>query len=300
MASTMAMTGAPGGPGSPTGSYNYRGQSFNTGAPGASCCGGDDKGPLAYVGPGGGRYVLEPAYRFVGVGGDHDVPRPRWTVRMCLPYFIPFAICCLLPALLCWWWVSEQDSYNCSIDFDTYDISWSLDKAEYCCERRGRGCDYEEINVRAQEESEQPVQEIHLPPPTPPATNAPPAANLPPADPYNCAIGTEQQWPAPKLAWCCQHHPQRLTKCGGGAQPQPAQPADPYNCAEGFANWHLGWSVSKKTWCCSVHGKACENGQQPAKPFDCVAGLANWNQGWSAPKKAWCCNNEGKGCPNGR
>merc|ERR1711997_1265220 len=59
--------------------------------------------------------------------------------------------------------------------------------------------------------------------------------------------------------------------------------------------------VSKKQWCCRVHGKGCpENGEgweaQPAAEYDCNAGFENWVKGWSIPKKQWCCEHFSAGC----
>jgi hypothetical protein len=31
-------------------------------------------------------------------------------------------------------------------------------------------------------------------------------------------------------------------------------------------------------------------------PFDCVAGFSNWQHGWSIAKKTWCCTNQNRGC----
>jgi len=84
-------------------------------------------------------------------------------------------------------------------------------------------------------------------------------------------------------------------------QQDPVGPVDPFNCADDYNEWQSGWSVDKKQWCCSIHGKGCPvNGggyePTPAMSYDCNAGFANWVKGWSVPKKSWCCQHAHKGC----
>jgi len=87
---------------------------------------------------------------------------------------------------------------------------------------------------------------------------------------------------------------------------------DNYDCDDGFTNWELGWSESKKVYCCEHAGRACSSGGYAGRqaavvsehiaaalPYDCNAGLAKWEDGWSVEKKTWCCDHTGRGCEGG-
>eukprot|EP00929_Paragymnodinium_shiwhaense_P080353 TRINITY_DN4189_c0_g1_i1.p1 TRINITY_DN4189_c0_g1~~TRINITY_DN4189_c0_g1_i1.p1 ORF type:complete len:1069 (-),score=391.63 TRINITY_DN4189_c0_g1_i1:12-3218(-) len=66
-----------------------------------------------------------------------------------------------------------------------------------------------------------------------------------------------------------------------------------FNCfEEGFEMNLWAWSVSKRIWCCKVHGIACNE-----KPFNCQEGQ---EIGWSKDKKQYCCELEGRGCSGGQ
>lgn len=310
---------SPVGGAMPPGAYgtNYpRSSTFHQGM--ANCCGGQGGAAgqqLQYVGAGRGQYGMEQQIKYVGYGGDYDYPRRKHCSGMLAPFLCCLALALLLPCLY-WWLCSEptpEDAFDCNADFRIWEAAWSMEKREYCCEEKGRGC-------------KRPVRPIYRVPTTmtttaatittTPATTStpPPAAAAAPAeapaaerpvDPYNCAIGQEAQWIQDKKEWCCQNHYL-------GCPPNPAAaaatvvqaafvaappPADPYNCAEGFPNWKMGWSDSKKKWCCDVHHRGCPGDDTTTpKTFDCDAGFANWMNGWSIAKKQWCCDNFGKGC----
>jgi len=100
-----------------------------------------------------------------------------------------------------------------------------------------------------------------------------------------------------------------------------------FDCAAGFDNWEVGWSDSKKDWCCDHARRGCPRAalaphRQPshvtslrkmaraaASPspapvrdntvggFDCAQGFDDWVHAWDVDKKAWCCQHGGKGCP---
>jgi len=238
---------------------------------------------------------MEPNYKYVGSGGDYEVAR-RPKVGTYVPVVIPVLSGCLLLPLLFWMWFAKPPEFDCRADADTFEISWSQEKAAFCCEREGRGCNMPIISTQLATARPQV--------PAPPLTTLTPP-NLKPADPYNCAIGAMQSWLPPKKDWCCKVH-----HLGCPPTPLPpalpaAPPPEPYNCAQGFATWQASWSPQQKEWCCRAHGKGC---LQPAvrgelfgaaRPFDCAAGLGNWIRGWSTPKKDWCCKHEGKGCTQG-
>lgn len=235
---------------------------------------------------------MDPTYKYVGSGGDFEVAR-RPKVGTYLPVIIPVLSGCILLPLLFWMSFAKPPAFDCNNDVETFEISWSKDKAAFCCERGGRGCNMKEISPGLATA----LPQVSAPPPP---TLTPPV--LKPVDPFNCAVGAMMTWAAPKKDWCCKvHH----LGCPPTPPPLAVLAADPYNCADGYANWKAGWSPMKKEWCCRTHGKGCL--QPPvqgelftaARPFDCAAGLGNWIRGWSNPKKDWCCKNEGKGCTQG-
>jgi len=109
---------------------------------------------------------------------------------------------------------------------------------------------------------------------------------------------------------------------------------EPYDCNAGLSNFQMGWSVSKKTYCCSLYSKGCAPAMAapapapvplpvpvpvpapapapapvPAPvvttsscPYDCNAGYDEWPQqwvkGWGGAKKLYCCQTVQKGCPS--
>lgn len=244
--------------------------------------------------------------------------------------------CCLLSLLLlipllCWLLscLTTTLPFDCSEGFP---VSWPQDKSDYCCLTEGTGC-ATTLPSTAFPETTPTVPPTPLPtspptmPPTPPPTPPPTQSTAattpgPSGDPYNCAVDPEDQWDEGKKAWCCKiHHlgcpPTAAPPTAAPTAPPvivvptappapvapiaPPPPADPFNCADGFANWQAGWSIPKKEWCCSNHGKGCPEAgggcATSSEPYDCEAGFANWMAGWSVDKKAWCCSNKGKGCP---
>jgi len=116
-----------------------------------------------------------------------------------------------------------------------------------------------------------------------------------------CDVGGDHySWPMDKQ-WRC---------CAKGKVPCPPTPdvfpspaldlgtVDPYNCADGFTNWKAEWSVAKKQWCCTTHGRGCgADAEVPAAQYDCNNGMPNWVKGWSEGKKQWCCAHGTKSCP---
>eukprot|EP00444_Apocalathium_aciculiferum_P051328 CAMPEP_0183506762 /NCGR_PEP_ID=MMETSP0371-20130417/7705_1 /TAXON_ID=268820 /ORGANISM="Peridinium aciculiferum, Strain PAER-2" /LENGTH=384 /DNA_ID=CAMNT_0025702803 /DNA_START=62 /DNA_END=1216 /DNA_ORIENTATION=+ len=121
--------------------------------------------------------------------------------------------------------------------------------------------------------------------------------------------------------------------------PEPAAepgPSATFDCSADYLHWVLGWSPTKKVWCCQQEQKGCFVSEQLApvpapapapavalavptpsaaptpppptaaptttKPlyYDCTENFANWGAAWSVPKKAWCCMyGGGRGCPAG-
>jgi len=237
---------------------------------------------MTYVGNGGGSYIQQTTYQYVGYGGDFEPMGKRRDITcwVCCPISM-----LLLPLLLWWLWhLFMSPAFDCDKDYVTWDVSWGIRKRQYCCETQGRGC-----ATTAFPETT----------PTSPTTVSVSTSSVPHGDPHNCAIGVPEQWSLDKRRWCCRvHHrgcPRRPTL------PPHRPPLDPYNCAAGYDNWQAGWSVGKKAWCCAHHHRGCPDtpGCLPGtKPYDCAAGYGNWLRGWSIGKKSWCCKHEGKGCTN--
>ena len=50
------------------------------------------------------------------------------------------------------------------------------------------------------------------------------------------------------------------------------------------------------TWVIVAAGGAA-GGTPASLPYACNVGLANWKIGWSDAKKTWCCSHQKQGCP---
>jgi len=198
------------------------------GAPGADCagCGAAQNGaagPMNYVGPGQGGYILETGYKYVGFGGDHGRPKRDFTCIICLS-----SLLLLIPLLLWLLWPQEPDW--CDTGYARCQRVWGIQQQSDCCSRRGMCC-------------------------AKPVVQPAPVQQQPtgPVDPFNCADdfdGWQSAWSLDKRQWCCKIH-------GRGCGSNEFLPANSYNCDVGFANWVKGWSVQKKTWCCQNAQKGC-------------------------------------------
>merc|ERR1719507_2991173 len=159
--------------------------------------------------------------------------------------------------------------------------SWSQSQKDYCCTTVGRGCATTALPAPI---ITVPPTPFPTPPPTPPPTE--PARPSGPVDPFNCAVDAENTWAADKKEWCCRIHHRGCPPTPPPVQPilppvqptLPPRPADPYNCADGFANWQAGWSVPKKQWCCTHHGKGCP-GSGGCAPVGTTSPPYNCNDG---------------------
>merc|ERR1712232_1092157 len=159
--------------------------------------GGAGGGPdsVAYVGNGGGDFVQETKFTYVGWGGDFDVIRPR------RDFTCPLAACCLcclfLIPLLMWLLSAGTQSYDCETDFTQWQTVWSPRHQQFCCRMEQRGC-----------------------------AGAEPAPPAGPVDPFNCADGVlnwKAGWSTEKKQWCCHQHGKG---CGHDAEVAAAQ----YDC----------------------------------------------------------------------
>merc|ERR1719507_1358508 len=89
-------------------------------APGGECTacgvgcggGGPGSGAMSYVGHGGGEYIQETTYKYVGAGGDFDVVRPRRDFTCIITG------CCLLSLLPLLAWLLSGGSTSLPYDCD--------------------------------------------------------------------------------------------------------------------------------------------------------------------------------------
>merc|ERR1719511_407521 len=118
-------------------------------APGEECTacgvgcggGGPGSGAMSYVGPGGGEYVQETTYKYVGAGGDFDTVRPRRDFTCIITSCCLLSLLLLLP-LLCWLLSGTASTlpYDCDAGFSMWETAWSQAQLDFCCSTMGRGC----------------------------------------------------------------------------------------------------------------------------------------------------------------
>lgn len=236
------------------------GYDTDAGVGGGSCACISDQtaAPLmSYVGEGGGSYIQETTYKYVGSGAGHfDVQNHKNSTRiMCVAWYTGALALLVLVCCLIFMWPQSVTSttpvpHNCDAGLANWQEGWSPGKKEWCCHHSGQGC-------------------------------APP--------PFDCSAGIanwKTEWPETKKIWCCEHTGQGCD----GSQPPPSRKGPAFDCTAGYINWRKAWSVPKKTWCCDHEGQGC------VEDFDCDAGFSKWSLGWSISKKSYCCHHEGKGC----
>merc|ERR1719458_1009393 len=118
-------------------------------APGEECTacgvgcggGGPGSGAMSYVGPGGGEYVQETTYKYVGYGGDFDTVRPRRDFTCIITSCCLLSLLLLLPLLA--WLLSGVGTtlpFDCDVGFAQWESVWSTTQQEFCCSTMGRGC----------------------------------------------------------------------------------------------------------------------------------------------------------------
>merc|ERR1712038_309589 len=225
-------------------------------APQGEECGGcvsvhNHTGPMGYVGPGQGAYVLESGYKYVGYGGDHGRPKRDFTCIICLS-----SLLLLVPLLL---WLLWPQPDKCDQGYSSCDYLGPFGsgiRAE-CCATKNICCEGPII------------QGLSAPVEQPPG----------PVDPFNCAIDFAQwktDWSAEKMLWCCAHH-QR-----GCGQSSEGPPVGSYDCNSGFENFVKGWSSHKKYYCCTTAQKGCEGEMTKAQASGAGFGAgAQHGQGWA-------------------
>merc|ERR1711884_787640 len=148
-------------------------------APGEECTacgvgcggGGPGSGAMSYVGHGGGEYIQETTYKYVGAGGDFDVVRSRTDFTCIITSCCLLSLLLLLPLLL--WLLSGVAStlpYDCDEGFSMWETAWSQAQQDFCCSTMGRGC------TTARPATALPEPPVTVPPtpfPTPPPTPPP-------------------------------------------------------------------------------------------------------------------------------
>lgn len=85
------------------------------------------------------------------------------------------------------------------------------------------------------------------------ASTASPTDAPPQTTQYSCVPTVDPAtWPALQQIWCCQH-----AGFGCPASPAVATTRPPHDCNLGFANWQVGWTLTKKDYCCRHFKRAC-------------------------------------------
>lgn len=97
-----------------------------------------------------------------------------------------------------------------------------------------------------------------------------------------------------QAAGCSGSPPAALATPAPMATIGAATTSAPYDCNAGLHNWHTGWSVGKKRWCCQHNNRGCLT--ETSTPFDCRHQLDSWQTTWPDDKKNWCCQHGGHGC----
>jgi len=196
--------------------------------------------------------------------------------------------------------VQLDDHYDCTAGYRNWKVGWAASKKDYCCHHRGLAC---------------------------------PQVNYPETYPGQFPPAYQEVYPDEY-----QNHKQ-YGGFGDESYVRYDEPHDdrqhrefygsrvhlPYDCAAGYSNWHVGWSVRKKEYCCQQGGLGCPDVSYPnsypgnfpqvyqdAHPdeyqrhvrqfrryvhHDCAAGYSSWQDGWSVEKKDHCCRDQGLGCP---
>ncbi|CAJ1393551.1 unnamed protein product [Effrenium voratum] len=110
--------------------------------------------------------------------------------------------------------------------------------------------------------------------------------------PFDCNAALNnffRAWSPPKKHWCC-------TTEGKGCEGSGPPSVDP---GAGMVWKHMQVNGYWTWMAVAVSGGGGGGGGVVSLPYDCHAGLANWHLGWSSPKKTWCCAKQHLGCEAG-
>jgi len=152
--------------------------------------------------------------------------------------------------------VANPNNYDCDAGRWNAHNGWSVDKQTWCCANQQKGCANDPLVTGVA-----------------PGGGGGGAAGGANPNNYDCDAGrwnAHNGWSVGKQTWCCanQHKgcagDQVVT--GGGAavaNPGVAPVANPnnYDCDAGRWNANNGWSVDKKSWCCTYQQKGCPGDQ---------------------------------------
>lgn len=170
-------------------------------------------------------------------------------------------------------------------------LPWTAEKAMWCCEEHGRGCEL--------------------------TTKLP--LSMKSIEPYDCEMRFDEwhaSWSIAKQSWCCQYY---ARGCPSNIQATTVVP-ELYSCDHG-EDWQMTWPMQKARWCCNHYQKGCPPGVKATTTiatttqtttttlvgrvgydpteevtFTCVAGFAHWRQLWPPAQARWCCRNFGRAC----
>jgi len=185
--------------------------------------------------------------------------------------------------------------FNCSKDYFTWQLDWSVRKQQWCCAHMGYACPPKEKHdcqaTQAQVEVWSEDKRIYCCK----------------HENYGCfsthdCVGSQLLWDTMKREWCCKH---RDVGC-----------PTPHNCTAANASDVTGWSSSKLEWCCEHENTGCmTNNSEPdaghrlthlhskmsgkRSEHDCWAANASEIALWPREKQIWCCKHRDFGCSAG-
>lgn len=269
---------------------------------------------MAYVGRGLGDYRQTANYVYVGEGhgqfGVAPMPNPGMSRRFCSGTFIGGAILLVgLSLLICFRLVGRiqtQDApaagfvgaatprmlpqpplptlsvtpqpFDCETGTPT---AWPLQKANWCCDAYGTGCQTASPASLPSLFPAQPagLQKISTPAEQPKVSSKQEKEQLgeeeDEAGGFDCTVGLAPDWSFRKSIWCCIHEHEG---CATTMSPTMAP------------------SSREATALRGVQPRAPPSPASDTMPHNCTAGLASWEQAWSSAKKEWCCEHETRGC----
>jgi len=213
---------------------------------------------------------------------DHSFVWSQAQVQYCSPYACTItdegsqawpvqkkSWCCKHQHVAC-----EEDSYDCTAGWATYQESWDPEKRTWCCIHQHMGCTDGESVVKIPTSSHdvpnQHMIGLHTPPHArsglivdvsrPPSTTPPPQTTL-----LQKTTVAQEKAAIP--------------------QQQTTQPF--YNCY----SVPSGWTYTQRNWCCSKLHRGCETTTNLDR-FNCEIGESMWPDA----QRAWCCRELSRGC----
>lgn len=205
---------------------------------------------------------------------------------------------------------SANKSYDCVAGYSNWHTGWSLDKKEWCCQHKSRGCPegqpapYDCLTSDSQSWAEQKkewcCQHHHR------------GCSSAMGDTFDCNAGWKPGWSPSKMTWCCQH---KQIGCDLGCNAPCAVKGKTATCDQRITWTAENIYAGQPNACELAHDLVLEECQECSMcfldastcgdstpqvllpgTFDCDAGFNNWKAGWSAEQKAWCCKHVQRGC----